>query len=417
MHVWIFQSGEPLHSDNDNARPMRCMNLANTLVERGHSVLLLSSSFYHQKKYHRSKKYEVIKINKSLKILLVPSPGYEKNFGISRLFDHLMLAYNLKKILNLQTKLPDVAFIGYPPIETAFILITWLKKKKIPCLLDVKDQWPSIIVDKVPWFMKTLMKVILIPYYIIAKKTLRESSGICAMSKSFVDWSLNFSNRKKCKFDIIAPLTSPNDQLTAQEEEQAYFWWLKKNVLQNNVFRVMFVGSFSQAFDFDLILKAAKILNDKSINCEFIFCGDGELDYKLKSKSKKFKNIKIVEWIDSSKIIVLSKLCSAYIAPYKNNQSFINSIPNKIIDSFRLGKPLLSPLKGEVENLIITHKVGLVYSDSFSLANKIKLLIADRYLYENISNNSKKLYDEKFEFYKVYNNLINNLENLNNEEN
>ena len=48
MHVWIFQSGEPLHSDNDNARPMRCMNLANTLVERGHSVLLLSSSFYHQ---------------------------------------------------------------------------------------------------------------------------------------------------------------------------------------------------------------------------------------------------------------------------------------------------------------------------------------------------------------------------------
>ena len=130
MYVWIFQSGEPLHSDKDNYRPMRCMNLANTLVKRGHSVLLLSSSFFHQKKFHRSKNYKEIKINKSLKILLIPSPGYKKNLSISRLFDHLVLAFNLARILKLQTKFPDVAFIGYPPIETAYVLVKWLKKKK-----------------------------------------------------------------------------------------------------------------------------------------------------------------------------------------------------------------------------------------------------------------------------------------------
>ena len=51
MNIWIFQSGEPLHSDNDNSRPMRAMNLANTLVIKGHNVVIWSSAFYHQKKF------------------------------------------------------------------------------------------------------------------------------------------------------------------------------------------------------------------------------------------------------------------------------------------------------------------------------------------------------------------------------
>ena len=50
MKVWIFQTGEPLHSDDDNPRPMRAMNLANSLVDMGHSVIIWSSAYYHQKK-------------------------------------------------------------------------------------------------------------------------------------------------------------------------------------------------------------------------------------------------------------------------------------------------------------------------------------------------------------------------------
>ena len=36
MDIWILQTGEPLHSDKGNPRPMRAMNLSNKLVERGH---------------------------------------------------------------------------------------------------------------------------------------------------------------------------------------------------------------------------------------------------------------------------------------------------------------------------------------------------------------------------------------------
>jgi hypothetical protein len=147
MKVWIFQTGEPLHCDVGNSRPMRAINLANALVEKGHSVIIWSSSFYHQRKIHRTKLFKKIIINKKLEIRLIPSPGYKKNISIKRLLDHFMLAYNLRKKLDIEKTLPDVAFVGYPPIETAFVMTSWLKKKKIAYLLDIKDQWPIIFIE------------------------------------------------------------------------------------------------------------------------------------------------------------------------------------------------------------------------------------------------------------------------------
>ena len=78
MNIWILQTGEPLHSDGENARPMRAMNLANKLIENGHSVTLWSSAFSHQIKSHRTKTYKKIKISNKLQIRLVPSPDIKK---------------------------------------------------------------------------------------------------------------------------------------------------------------------------------------------------------------------------------------------------------------------------------------------------------------------------------------------------
>ena len=62
MLVWILQTGEPLHIDNDNSRPMRAMNLSDKLVGSGHSVILWSSAFNHRIKKHRSKNMKHIKL-------------------------------------------------------------------------------------------------------------------------------------------------------------------------------------------------------------------------------------------------------------------------------------------------------------------------------------------------------------------
>ena len=63
MNIWIFQTGEPLHIDRDNARPMRAINLTNQLVEMGHEVTVWTSTFYHQKKEQRFLESQTIQYN------------------------------------------------------------------------------------------------------------------------------------------------------------------------------------------------------------------------------------------------------------------------------------------------------------------------------------------------------------------
>ena len=129
LNIWILQTGEPIHLDDDSPRPMRGMNLANKLIECGHNVNFISSTFYHQKKIHRPTKNKINKINTQLNITLINSPGYKKNISLSRFYDHMIMAYNLKTFLNQTTEIPDVVFVGYPPIEISFVMARWVKKR------------------------------------------------------------------------------------------------------------------------------------------------------------------------------------------------------------------------------------------------------------------------------------------------
>ena len=65
MIFWIFQTGEPLPSDQINPRKMRAYNLADILVRNGHKVVIWSSAFNHQDKIHRCKKFAEINVNKT----------------------------------------------------------------------------------------------------------------------------------------------------------------------------------------------------------------------------------------------------------------------------------------------------------------------------------------------------------------
>ena len=165
MKIWILQTGEPLHCDGGAPRPMRAMNLADALVASGHSVRLWSSAFYHQEKRHRAADFQSIDINSSLTIELVPSPGYRRNVGVDRLFDHAVLARNLKmKLRSISNdERPEVIFVGYPPIEVAAVMLRWARDHSIPSVIDVKDQWPALFVDAFPGALQSIARLMFAP--------------------------------------------------------------------------------------------------------------------------------------------------------------------------------------------------------------------------------------------------------------
>ena len=74
--------------------------------------------------------------------------------------------------------------------------------------------------------------------------------------------------------------------------------------------------------------------------------------------------------------------------------------------------PILSPLGGEVEELVKKYNIGFIYGDELSLSGCIDKLIRNKDLQEKMSTNSRELYDLEFEFNYVYDDLVNHLEHL-----
>jgi glycosyltransferase involved in cell wall biosynthesis len=386
---------------------MRAINLSNKLIEAGHDVVLWSSSFNHQNKTHRSKKYKVIRHNNNLEIRLIPSCGYQKHIGFDRLIDHMQMAWNLKKILKVEKTMPDVAFIGYPPIETAAVMSKWLKRRNVPILLDVKDLWPSIFIDAFPVMLKPFARVFLHPYFYLAKRTMRDVNGISTMSHGFLNWCLSFANKAESENDKIVRLTVSSSEVNTSELNSAKMWWHKLGV-RNDSPKLFFTGTFSTAFDFDPIYIAAKAMDD----CQFILCGHGPCLDKTRELMKDLSNVVFPGWIDRGQMESLANMSIASLAPYKNVKNFTLNIPNKIVDSLMLGLPILSPLKGEVAALIKSNKVGYTYSDNMPLSDCIQSLLNNDKLQKKMSENAKKLYDEEFEFDKVYDSLVDHLEDM-----
>ncbi len=412
LKIWILQTGEPLQIDEENSRPMRAMNLSNYLLDKGHDVTLLSAAFNHRLKKHRSRIKKEYKLSEKFKIILIPSPGYKKNVSIQRLYDHLILAKNLKNILEKKKDKPDVIFLGFPPIEINYVMSIWSKKNNIPYLIDIKDQWPQFFVDVSPYLMKPFIRFFFSPYFYLTKKIINEASAVTANSNSFLSWSLNFSNRPKRDEDIVIPLTVQSNK--SKYDHESLLWWEKKGINISKKKSVIFIGSHYPSLDLDTVIDAACILKKRNIECDIIICGSGELTSHLKKKSKNMSNVFFPGWVNNNQISCIHKFCFASLSPFRNVDNYLVNIPNKVVDSLANGLPILSPLKGEVSKLIKQNHIGMVYEESsgHSLAHQILLLFSNNALQIEMSKNARLLYEKQFSYDKVYGKLATLLEKL-----
>lgn len=393
---------------------MRAMNLANALCSAGHDVRVWSSAFYHQEKRHRAETFESISIAPKLNIELIPSPGYRRNVGPDRLFDHAVLARNLSTRLKSVAiaDYPDVVFVGYPPIEVAAVMLRWARRRGIRSMIDVKDQWPALFVEAFPRPLQPLARIAFAPYYWMARRAMRDASAFCSMSDGFIDWMAQFSGRARLPFDVVAPLSTPRPEISASEVVVARDWWLRQGVDLSHSRRFAFVGSISRMFDFGPIRETAQRMLDQGVDCQFVLCGAGEELDSVRNLMAGLPNVVFPGWIDQPKIEVLTSSCAGMLAPYRNTDNFTRNLPNKIVDAFAAGLPVVSSLDGEVRRLLEGHGAGFFVPDASELYDALLSLLKQDDLRQKMGRQSRKLYNERFAFEKVYGDLVTSLEVL-----
>jgi glycosyltransferase involved in cell wall biosynthesis len=281
-------------------------------------------------------------------------------------------------------------------------------------MLDVKDQWPTIFIDALPAPLKLIGRIALAPYFYFGRRAMREATALSAMADSFLQWAVNFAGRKVNQLDLVVPLTTPTGQVSLAELEEASCWWDQQGIKADGTQRIIFVGSHSPAFDIDPVCEAVMTMARTGSSCQFVFCGDGPESSEWRQKLAGLTNVFFPGWVGRDKIEALANRSSAALAPYRNSEDFMMSIPNKVIDSFALGLPVLSPLKGEVGILISEFAVGMSYGSSTgkTLLQCIEDLATKPGLRDALSANASKLFQKRFSFETVYNGLVNHLEML-----
>jgi len=393
---------------------MRAMNLANALVTRGHSVEVWSSSFYHQEKRHRARKFETIRVNERLKVHLIPSMGYQRNIGVGRLFDHAQLAFRLWLLLRSDKfARPDVAFVGYPPIEAAWVMLRWLKRRDTPSVVDVKDQWPSLFVEAVPVSLRPVAKLFFGPYFWLGRRAIRDASAVTSMSAPFLEWALGFCGRPRRQGDFVAPLVPARVAVSDTQMREARQWWKGVGVDLSTKNCITFVGSLSQAFDFSALSAAVESLHKLHPDCQVVICGSGAEAGSVKLTFSGLPNVFFPGWIDAPKIAALMQSTLATLAPYRNTSNFQLNIPNKVLDSLAFGQPVVTALRGAVETLILEEGVGIVCTDTADgWLDALRRLLEDDELRRAMALRALKLYSDRYDAVAVYGEFATRLERL-----
>lgn len=407
MRVWLIKISEVLPTDGDNIRLLRMGMLANALINNGHQVLWWASTFDHVKKIHKFPKDTLLNVSNHFSIYFLRSMGYKKNISIDRFMNHYAIARKFKALSEFQEK-PDIIISSLPTLELCVAATEYGIKHKIPVLLDIRDLWPDIFLDFFPKWARKLMKIAFRPLYKMAENACRHASGIMGNTPSFIDWGLELAQREANIFDKYFPFGYTSNTPSEKELTEARNFWNKHSIHQENKdFIVCFFGNMGHYFDLKTIIEVAKKIEKMNKRIKFVLCGSGDNFCEYKQLAKNCKNVVLPGRVDAAQIWVLMRISSIGLAPYKSDSlGFVGNLPNKPIEYFSSGLPVLSSLQGYLQTLLETKHCGVTYNNEEILLLKLIELYDNPSVLKTMSDNAYRLYLEEFVGEVVYKNMV-----------
>ncbi|MEM2739161.1 MAG: glycosyltransferase family 4 protein [Candidatus Bathyarchaeia archaeon] len=132
--------------------------------------------------------------------------------------------------------------------------------------------------------------------------------------------------------------------------------------LDDEVFKVVYSGAFSVAYDFDQVLLAAKKLEDVD-KIEFVLQGGGEFIEYVKSKVKRLKlaNVRVIDKIYSrAKVAKLLSEADVLILPLRDFGKPYLGISSKLYEYQAAGKPIICCAYGQPAEYVKETCSGIV---------------------------------------------------------
>ena len=410
MLIWLIQTGERLPLES-GVRKMRTAILADKLLERGYRVLWWASAFEHQQKIMISKKDRTFDISERYTIRVLRGCKYRKNISLARYIDHQIVALKFR-IQSKKFPKPDIIVASMPDHLLAYEAARYARKSDIPFLVDIRDLWPDIFLDRFQNMgLHGLGRIVLARDFMLLASLLKSADALAAMSEGILQWGLDKIGRPKGPFDKVFYLGYKvySDNAISTNDNAEIPAWLKK--IENKKLFI-FIGTFGISYELGLILEAARRFDtlDKTDIC-FVLAGTGEYFDMIRKKASGLKNVILPGWIGENEIKALLKKAYVGLVPCRSVE---NAMPNKLFEYLSVGLPLISSLEGEMTELVDRYQFGLNYlpGDLEGLYQCMERLVFDSFLHDEMSQNASKFFNKYGDADMIYDEYSSHIEKI-----
>ncbi|MBP1644658.1 MAG: glycosyltransferase family 4 protein [Bacteroidetes bacterium] len=329
---------------------------------------------------------------------------------IPRLLNYFSFVFSSLWFGLFKIKKQDVLLVESPPLFLGITAYLLSRAKGAKMIFNVSDLWPEsaekldIISNKTLLSMATKLE----------EFCYRKSSLITGQTQGIVrNINTRFPNKRvywlKNGVDIKF-----YDVNKAQSESNA---WRKANGYSDEDFILFYGGIIGHAQGLDIILNAAKILEDKP-KIKFVMLGSGPEKERLLALKEELElnNLEFYDAVPKAKMQEIIMDMNATIVPLKRLDLFKGAIPSKIFENLALKKPILLGLEGEAKELFIDEgNCGLSFEpeNTEDLVKQILVLYNNPELSKQLGENGLKYASENFNRDKIAEGLYEELKKLN----
>lgn len=406
MNIWLVTIGEPL-PDATESKKLRTALLADELVQRGHHVSFFVSAFDHLRKQWLYQEDSTLRIRDNYNLQILKGSGYQKNISLKRFIDHRIIKRKFRKLAGTLPK-PDIIFSSMPPHDLAYETVIFAKNNNIPVFVDIRDPWPDLFLQSFPAGLKKMIKCILRKEFFMVKNAMKYADGLFATTSTLLDWGLQYAQREKSEKDKVFYLGHKRKNDFAVSAPGMKHIKTAKEL--EGKFIVFFVGTIAHYHNPLILVPAAERLKEYK-DIHFAIAGDGELLNELKKQSENLPNISLLGWLNSNEIEFWLKQSKAGVC---TTPKTVDILPNKTGTYLSAKLPLISAFQGDLKKMIEKYQIGFYYTpnDVIEFSNCILKLYNDKGLYETMSENAGKVFDNFFNADKIYKEYADHIERI-----
>lgn len=384
---------------NPKSYNSRFLNVADRLVDRGHTVRIVTTDFIHSSKKH----VKNVSFYKNCELTALHEPGYSKNVSIKRFYSHWKLSRNLKKWLKTIER-PDVIYCAVPSLDFAYQATLFAKKNNIKFVIDIQDLWPEAfeMVVRIP----VISKLVFFPFRRKANFIYKAADRIVAVSQTYVERALIVNNVNTTGVAVF--LGTDLDRFDSYKSVPPF---ISKG---ENELWLGYVGTLGHSYDLKNVIDALVHLRDKPYydRVLFIVAGDGP----LRSKFEEYANSKgapvlFTGMLEYPQMVSTLCECDVVVNPIKSNSA--GSIINKHGDYAAAGVPVLNTQESkEYRSLVEDYVMGLncKCENAEDISQKLNFLFENQEKRLEMGKNARKCAVERFDRARTYIRIIEAIE-------